>query len=346
MSHTQQASQNSDVDHYLMSQTAVQQKIEVDPKYLNVRMVTPIGRTSYMHLTEPKSVAPGQPAKFSGTLLLNPQATADIWRAIVAVANARWPSEEITNPENPSQLIRVNGEQLLAIGQRYPQLGNIALHSPLRDGNNTYMQAPQKHAMYRGTFTINASSNATQQPVCYDERRQLIPPDRIYSGCYARFFITVFAFPKPGEKGFGKRGISIALNGVQFAKNGERLGGFDAATAGQNAFAVGGPLPVETPATPGFGFNSGGFPGTAPASGVGGFAAPQASQYAPSGAVGGFAAPQAPQYSPQPQTSQQYTQQPTQQYAPPANGAPPGYAPGGAPTWAPPQQAGGFPPVG
>ena len=297
------ATVNTDVDQYLFAQTASPQSLSVDPKNLNVKMVTPVGRLSYIHLKEPRAIEEGKDPKFSATLLMNPASTTDLWKGIVLVANARWPNEEMPDPKNPQQLIRVNGEQLLTIGQTYPHMQTLALHSPLRNGDHTYLRQPQKYGMYRGTHTINASSGQKNQPIFYDQLGKIISPDNIYSGDYARLYITIYAFPKAGEKGFGKRGVTIALNALQYAKKGERIGGFDAAAEAAKAFAVGGPLPIESPVdltTPGFGFNPGGLPQAN--SSFGG--APPGFTPAPSfgGAVTGFATPNSPSVGGSPNT--------------------------------------------
>lgn len=257
-------------DEYVLRQMAPPQELTLDPKFGSIRLVTPIGRLSYAHLTTPRRVQEGQAEKFSCTVLLNPKACADIWKAICMVANQRWQSEQVPNPQNPTQLVAVNGEQLIRMGR---------LHSPLRSGEAVYAKSPQKHAIYRGLFALNASSNKDQQPLCFDERGTPVKPDHIYSGCYGRLHVNLYAFPKPGSS-LPNRGIAVYLNAVQFARHGERLSGFDASAAATAAFAAAGAIEAD----PAFGPNMG-----APAGmdSTAGLAAPSTVPVAPAG----FAAP-------------------------------------------------------
>lgn len=281
---------------------------QVDPQFGSIRMVTPIGRLAYVTLVKPKSVkqpdgSMGAPI-FSATILLNPVACVDIYKAIVMVATNRFPPETRPNPQNPSQMVQMDAEKLLQVP---PRLGG--LHYPLRAGDESYMRDPKRYDQWRGLFFLNASMQATsaqgtpQQPVVKDESGYDCDPSKIYSGCYGRMQVTFFAFPKPGSQGRGARGVGVSLNAVQFARHGEKMGSFDASKAAASAFEAAGAIPAEQ-GDANYGPHS-----ASPAS------------IPPGAAVPGFAAPPAQQAQPQPQQ-----QMPPQGgYVPPQNpmGVPP-----------------------
>jgi hypothetical protein len=107
-------------------------------------------------------------------------------------------------------------------------------------------------------------------------------PTKFYPGCYGRADVTVAPFDAAGNKG-----VTFFLNGVQFARHGERLATNNPGDRVKAGFAAAGALPISE-ADPyqqvGFGANTApaGFapPGTVP-----GFAA------APNGAIPPNAAP-------------------------------------------------------
>lgn len=266
----------------------------VAPGFGTIQMFTPIGRLSYLHIAAPatpqqRSGQPPPVPRFSCSVLMNPAAVGDLWKAIVMVANNRWQPEERPNPQNPSQMVLMQAEHRLMIPQ---DQGGIA--NPLQNGNQTYSQDPVKYKAYLGTYVLNAGIDAvnrksqkSQQPMCLDEDGHPLDPagqKAPYSGCYGRLMINIFAYPKVGVQGI-KPGISTSLMAVQFARHGERLGGFDVLRAAQ-AY---GTLPKDMTAPPpgaapqqGVFGPAGGMPFTPPAGGVpAGFASPPAQQQQP-----------------------------------------------------------------
>jgi Protein of unknown function (DUF2815) len=301
-------------DDYLLSQScaiAQPQNIVLDPQFGNVRLTTPIGRLSYVTVIKPRSVQAGQEPKFSATILMNPAAVGDIWKAIVMVALNRWQPEQRPNPQNPSEMVTMTAEHRLWMPQEQG-----GLHNPLRNGNLTYSQDPVKYKAYLGTYTMNAgvdavsrTSGASQQPLVLDEDSRPMDPSKMYSGAYGRLLVTIFAYPKAGTQSTVKPGVGVLLNAIQFARHGEKLSGFDQLKSAQAAF---GTLPKDQSGAPqpGFGPNYG-----AP------FAAPSG------GIPAGFAAPPAQgQPQAQPQMAQQPVSQPAAQpgpaWQPPGAGAP------------------------
>jgi hypothetical protein len=72
MSQTMQA---PDMDAYLATQVAPTQDVVLDPQFGSVRMITPVGRLSYVTLIKPRAVQQQgrvSDPKFSVTILLNP----------------------------------------------------------------------------------------------------------------------------------------------------------------------------------------------------------------------------------------------------------------------------------
>ena len=282
-------------DQFLATQGAVVpggNNLTIDPQYGNIRMITPVARFSYVTLDNPREI-PGSNDKtprYSVTLLLNPAACGDIFNAICAVADHRWPAAQRPNPNNPQEMIMVSGRQLLFWDKKFG-----GLHYPLRDGNDQYIRDPAKYGAFRGLFTLNPSLSSktakgdAQKPVLVDEKGQSADPKMFYSGCYGRAQITIGAFPKPGQQ-IPNSGISLTLNSVQFIAHGEKLSGFDGLSAATNAFAAAGAVSGNSGYSPpvGFGPNTAGAgnvpPGVpgAPA----GFAAPPVAGAQPGVAVG------------------------------------------------------------
>jgi len=92
-----------------------------------------------------------------------------------------------------------------------PKMG---IKNTLRDGD-----AEKDEPEYEGMYYMNVSSN--RRPPVVD--RRLIPiseSDKVYSGCFCRVSLNFFYY-------FGKesKGITAGLEGVQFVRDGERLGG-------------------------------------------------------------------------------------------------------------------------
>jgi len=244
------------VDEWLMSQTAPPwtPNLETYQGGYSIRMVTPIGRMSFVHFDKPKSKAADSKPVFSCNLLMSPNSVQDIWQAIRMVADAMYPAEQVVDPKT-MQAVTMTGSQMLA--------NNVGgLHNPLKNGDLYYMKAPDKNGAYRGVWTINPSSGADKPPACTNESNMPCSPATFYSGCYGRLFIRIASIkPRPGSA----KGVTAYLTAAQFVRHGEKMSGFDAGGAAMSAFANA-PLPagaVQSSAPPG------GIPG-APA----GFAAP------------------------------------------------------------------------
>lgn len=101
------------------------------------------------------------------------------------------------------------------------------LMNPLRDGEEERPGDPQ----YVGK--IFASAKSDRQPGVVIKKGDKIVPlmdfEEIYSGCYGRVSISVYAYDKAGNKG-----VAFGLNNIMKTRDGDRL---DGRTAAQDDFA-------------------------------------------------------------------------------------------------------------
>lgn len=89
------------------------------------------------------------------------------------------------------------------------------LKKPLRDGDEEF---PDDESM-AGYMFVNA--NNTLKPGIVDaDRQQIIDRSEIYSGCFGRASISIFAYNSNGSKG-----LACSLNNLQKIKDGPVLGG-------------------------------------------------------------------------------------------------------------------------
>jgi hypothetical protein len=222
-----------------------------------------------LHRPAPKA-KDGKPV-FSVNIVMGPDSVLDLFGACKKLADVHW-------QENHDFFIGDDGVIKLRGAS-----GAIRV-TPLKVGDFFYQQKPATMGIYRGMYFINPSTSPDKPPVYRDEREQPCPPEKFYSGCYGRAFIEIASIAD--VQGYTK-GLTAYLRGVQFARHGESLAGFDAASAAAQAYAAA-PLPVDPNAPTG---PIGGAPAPAAfAPPAGGFVPPGA---VPPGAVApaGFAAP-------------------------------------------------------
>lgn len=259
MSATMQQPALPEPDAYLMAQQASPQALELDPKYKNIRMWTPVGRIVFAFLETPKSPMVGnqnQALKFSCGILLNPSSIGDLYNSIVRVAEARFPPEnrydaatQQTRTYTPKDLLGQPG----------------GLQFPIRIGNEYYAKDQTKYAAWHNVYLVNASTEAHDKagnivrPTVLDELGNKVEQGRVYSGCYGRLYLTIYSFPAPGNTSIPNKGIGVRLLGVQFAKAGEKMASYDPEAAVLSAAKMVGALPVVTPTQPV------GLPGASPA---------------------------------------------------------------------------------
>jgi hypothetical protein len=236
-------------------------------EFTSVLLKSPIGIVSYPMLIKPRAALPGSSSgpKFDMNLIIDPAEVGEIWETIVKVAR-------------------------LAFGDMADtMLQDGRLKNPLKNGNTqTRKRAdgqPEQDPLYAGKWFI--TPRGEKQPLILGaDGATVISPEAIYSGCYARALVSVFAFPKPG-KSVPNKGVSLGLEAIQFIRDGQRIGG-GPLTAETAAAAFGAAPGAAAPAPAGYGAAPGVAPagyGAAPgAAAPAGFGAPAAAPAVPAGA--------------------------------------------------------------
>ena len=155
------------------------------------KVVTGTVRLSYANIWAPVSIN-GSDEKYSVSLII-PKSDKKTVKAIQdAIEQAKQDGKE-------------------KFGGKIP--ANLKL--PLRDGD---IERPDDEA-YVDSYFINA--NSKEQPQIVDKKVQpIIDSNEVYSGCYARVSITLYAFNTNGNKG-----IACGLGNIQKVADGEPLGG-------------------------------------------------------------------------------------------------------------------------
>ncbi len=167
-----------------------------------VKVVTGKVRLSYCNVFEARASQEGGEPKYSVSLLIPKSDTATVDAVKKAI-------DEVIQTEKASKF---GGKDR---GLKYP----------LRDGD-----AEKDDAAYEGHWFINASSK--NRPVILDENKQAILDSReLYSGCYGRASINLFAFNSNGNKG-----VAAGLNAIQKVSDGEPLGGAYTEDVAKNDF--------------------------------------------------------------------------------------------------------------
>jgi hypothetical protein len=89
--------------------------------------------------------------------------------------------------------------------------------TPLRDGDTD--RDVEKSPEYKGHFFVNCNSG--QKPGVVDAQlNPIMDKSEVYSGCYARVSINLYAYSVDGNKG-----IAAGLNNVQKLADGDSLSG-------------------------------------------------------------------------------------------------------------------------
>ncbi|MDK8794212.1 DUF2815 family protein [Corynebacterium sp. MSK041] len=166
------------------------------------RDVTAAGRLSYPNLFVPRAANDQAAPKYSATLLIPKSDTATIQRVQAAIDAAVQDGVDrhvFKQPIDPSR-------------SKYP---------PLRDGDLPNDSGEPRGPEFAGHWFIAAKAGTQRKPFIVDPQLQpIIDENDIYAGCYVNMAVQFYAYENSGNKG-----ISAALVGIQFAKDGERLGG-------------------------------------------------------------------------------------------------------------------------
>lgn len=149
-------------------------------------------RLSYANIWEPKSINGSDP-KYSCSLLI-PKKDKKTLAALAAVIEA----------------VKADPKSITRWGGKLP----LKLKTPLRDGDEE-----KDDETYAGQMFLNATSKNAPR-VVDQQLNDIMDKDEVYSGCYAKVKIALFAFAASGN-----RGIGAGLEVIQKVRDGERLGG-------------------------------------------------------------------------------------------------------------------------
>lgn len=148
-------------------------------------------RLSYFHGWEPVSINGGEP-KYSVSVLI-PKTDKETINAINKAVDA------------------AIEEGLAKFGGKKPNKAAIKL--PLRDGDTE-----RDDEAYKGHYFINANSKTAPQIV--DKAvKPILDREEVYSGCYGRVSLNLFAYNSNGNKG-----VACGLGNIQKIKDGPALG--------------------------------------------------------------------------------------------------------------------------
>lgn len=169
-------------------------------------------RASYVHIFTPRIPDNGGEPKYSVTLLIPKNDTATLNALYADIEKAKQ-----------------DGAQKVFGGNIPPQC-----KIPIYDGDGYRPSGEPFGEECRGCIVLTAS--AKQQPVIVGlDMQNIINPADVYSGCYIRASINMFAYNSNGNKGIG-----CGLNAVQKIEDGEPLSArvsAEEAFGGANAYA-------------------------------------------------------------------------------------------------------------
>ena len=167
---------------------------------------TPLGRFSYPSVFQKSKGMDGAEGKYEVTLLI-PKTTD--------VTALRKEMETIARE---------------AFGTKFQSLEKLK-NPPLRDGDDKDPGDPA-----RGHWIIRAKSSRRPGVVGPDGKVPIESEEEIYGGCWGRLNVTVGSYSMTGNWG-----VTLFLNAVQKAKDGERFGG--SGVSAEDAFEA---LAIET----------------------------------------------------------------------------------------------------
>ncbi|WP_438265250.1 DUF2815 family protein [Clostridium tyrobutyricum] len=157
----------------------------------SIKVVTDIGRFSYVNVWEPKSMNNGD-KKYSVSFII-------------------LKSDKDTIKKIKEGIEQAKKEGISKFGGKIPD--NLKI--PLRDGD---IDKPGDKA-YVNSYFINANSN--MKPGIVDKNvKPILDQSEFYSGCYGRASVVFYAYNSNGNKG-----IACGLQNLQKLRDGETLGG-------------------------------------------------------------------------------------------------------------------------
>lgn len=162
---------------------------------------TPLARSAFVSLARPRKNDKGQ-EKYEINLLW-PKGTdlSVVEAAVLEAAKGEWGDKAV---------------QMFKDG---------LIKNPFLDGDGPQAvnkKTGERYAGFAGQRFIRCSANGDHKPRVYDQKVVLsVDPNLIYSGCYVHAVINAFTWVNEQN---GK-GVSFGVKMVQFAKDGEKLGG-------------------------------------------------------------------------------------------------------------------------
>ena len=154
------------------------------------KVITGVCRVSYAHLVEPYGME-GQEPKYSAVLIF-PKSDLETRTAI----------EKAIDKAIEDGVAKFGGKKI----------AKTSVHI-IKDGDE------KDDPIYAGSYYINVKSK--DRPQIVDRNLQdIIDPEEIYSGMYARFSLTFYPYSFNNM-----RGISVAMGNIQKVADGERFSG-------------------------------------------------------------------------------------------------------------------------
>ena len=162
------------------------------------------GRLSYPALFQPRQVAQDSDKKnYQATILIpktDTNTVAIIQAAIQAAVDQGVAGGKFKQPIDPNQT-------------KYP---------PLRDGDTMNSNGEPRGAEFAGHWFLSSKAPENRKPFVVDANVQpVIQESDVYAGCYVNAALQFF----PYSHATGGKGISVSLQGIQKARDGEPLGG-------------------------------------------------------------------------------------------------------------------------
>lgn len=151
-------------------------------------------QTSYCYVFEPKAIDEKSTPKYSITVLIDKNDSANI--------------EKVTKA--------VNDAYADGIVKKWGNAKPLMFKHPLRDGN---LKDLEKYPEFRDKFFISCSSNDKPLIVAGD-RSVITDKSLFYSGCIANVLIHFYPYSKAGNNG-----VAVGLKGAQFVSKGANFVG-------------------------------------------------------------------------------------------------------------------------
>lgn len=176
-------------------------KVKPDPQG-STRCKTPVMRTSYCFVHEPKETPNGD-MKYTTCMIFNKDDMKELRQVAQTIVNAC-------------------AKKFGADPSKWPK----NLKCPLRDGDEE-----RDNPEYENGYFMNAG-NKNKPGIVGRDAQPIMNQEEFYSGCYARASLSLYGYDVKGNKGVG-----VGLNNLMFWEDGERLDGSVNATDDFKEFA-------------------------------------------------------------------------------------------------------------